>query len=522
MNPRLAWRFFVPMVAVSLLLLAIGVVAAWSMHRLQSEVSEILAAHVGSVRAAGEFEIGMRETRKHLSYFLLTGDRDHLRHIPGLRTQTDYWLAEAERLATTPEEEALTQRIRQGYQRFFGHLAEFSEERSTPVSPRKVLDEIHDGVMKDILKPAHDYLELNEETAVAASKENQKMTQRMSLVLLLLGGTGSLAGLLAGFAIARGIRQSLVQLSLPLGDAAGKLKEVVGPITFSTRSGFKDLERILRTVAEHVGTVVKRLQDSQRDVLRSEQLAAVGQMAAGMAHELRNPLMAMKLLVQSASEHGLAERDLAVLEDEILRLENLVQSFVDYARPPQIEKRPVDLQELIRQQLLLISGTAEQRGIRLEAQFPAAPVVVEADQGQMRQVLLNLLLNALDAIEKPGSHVTIRLRDDRLGETVDKAVGVAIEVEDNGRGLPADLGSRIFEPFVSSRDTGLGLGLSICKRILEAHGGKITACEVTGGGARFTAWLPAPATSPTKAPATVDSASVPNRFDRSFLEVADA
>ncbi|MBM4070348.1 MAG: histidine kinase [Planctomycetes bacterium] len=489
MNPRLAWRFLVPMVAVSLLLLAIGVVAAWSMHRLQSEVSEILAAHVGSVRAAGEFEISMRETRKHLSYCLLTGDRAHLRHIPELRAQTDYWLTEAERLATTPKEASLTRRIRQGYEQFCEQLAEISESRSTPVSPRKVLDEIHDGLMKEILKPAHDYLELNEETAVAASKENQRMTQRMSLVLLLLGSTGSLAGLLAGFAIARGIRQSLVQLSLPLGDAAGKLKEVVGPITFSTRGGFKDLERILRTVAEHVGTVVRRLQESQREILRSEQLAAVGQMAAGMAHELRNPLMAMKLLVQAAAERGLRDRDLTVLEDEILRLENLVQSFLNYARPPQIEKRPVNLVDLIRQKLVLVASTAEPRGIHIDVEWPTVPVIVEADLGQMRQVLLNLLLNAVDAIEPPGGRVIIRIRDDRHSGTAPS--GVAIEVEDTGRGLPLDLGARIFEPFVSSRETGLGLGLSICKRIMEAHGGKISACSLPQGGARFTVWLPA-------------------------------
>jgi signal transduction histidine kinase len=102
--------------------------------------------------------------------------------------------------------------------------------------------------------------------------------------------------------------------------------------------------------------------------------------------------------------------------------------------------------------------------------------------------LLNLLLNALDAIDLPGGRVIIRVRDERNG---DVASGVAIEVDDTGRGLPADLGPRIFEPFVSSHEAGLGLGLSICKRILEAHGGKIGACNLPQGGARFTAWLPA-------------------------------
>src|SRR5260370_9425923 len=134
----------------------------------------------------------------------------------------------------------------------------------------------------------------------------------------------------------RGVRGAVVRLSVPVGDAAGKLSQVVGPLVVSAGPGLEELETALHRVAAQVGAVVERLQQSQREALRAEQLAAVGQMAAGVAHELRNPLMSMKILVQSAADRGpaagLAGRDLTVLEEEITRLEQLTTTLLAVAR----------------------------------------------------------------------------------------------------------------------------------------------------------------------------------------------
>src|SRR6202023_3307458 len=116
------------------------------------------------------------------------------------------------------------------------------------------------------------------------------------------------------------VTRSIVQLSVSVRGAAGKLNEVVGPITLSAGGGFAELEQALRNMTEQVAAVVERLEQREREVLRGEQLAAVGQLAAGIAHELRNPLMAIKILVQAAAEADpptLAARDLLVLEEEI-------------------------------------------------------------------------------------------------------------------------------------------------------------------------------------------------------------
>ncbi len=147
-----------------------------------------------------------------------------------------------------------------------------------------------------------------------------------------------------------------------------------------------------------------------------------------------------------------------------------------------MERREVNLNELVEQTVHLVSARAEQCGIRIEYRLPEPPLLFPVDSGQFRQVLLNLLLNALDAVTSKGL-VCITVKQEEEGS-------LRLEVSDTGRGLPPDLGGRIFAPFVTTKETGLGLGLSITKRIVEAHGGSISGANRPEGGAVFTVILP--------------------------------
>jgi signal transduction histidine kinase len=281
-----------------------------------------------------------------------------------------------------------------------------------------------------------------------------------------------------------------VQLTVPIRDAAGRLNQVVGPITISSCWGLDELALELRTMAEHVGDVVEQLQKSQREILRAEQLAALGQLAAGLAHELRNPLMSVKLLAQAASERYqlglLRAKDLLALEEVSIQLERSVQTILDFARPPRLEKSRFHLAGVIEQTAELISVRAMQQGVQIELEADAG-TAIEADAVQLRQVLLNVLLNALDAT--PGGGF-IRLHSSMLENGPAGRKLVKICISDTGCGLPFELGDRVFEPFVSTKDTGVGLGLSISKRIIELHGGTITAQNGAAGGALITIFLP--------------------------------
>jgi two-component system, NtrC family, sensor histidine kinase HydH len=506
-NPKragLLLKVGLPIIIVSSVLLAVGIVGAWHVHRLHKNSAEVLAVNVANIRAAEELEIVIRETRHRLYRFLATGNRTHLDDVPALRVDTEHWLKEAERSAATPREQELVAAIKLGYAHFveeFSRLAELDPGGEIDFDEMKAL--ARDVLENEVLVYTHEYLDLNEQEVTRNVEQNQQIARRLMLGLVLLGVCGSAAGLLAGYGIAVGIRRRIVQLGVPIRDVAGKLNDVVGPITVSADPGFDDLEQVLQNVSDRVATVVAQLERSQREMLRRVQLAAVGQLAAGLAHELRNPLMSMKFLVQSAVDRperaGLDGRDLEVIDEEMERLEHLVQTFLDFARPPQLQRREVDLNSVIQQTVQFVAPRAERQATALEYEPSEQPIAIEADVAQVRQVLLNLLLNSLDAVRDGGRVQVEASHNGRAGATGngqpssdgDHAGWVSIRVSDTGCGLPKGSGERIYEPFFSTKETGIGLGLPISKRIIEDHGGEILAADCKEGGAVFTILLPA-------------------------------
>jgi len=483
-------RFFAPMtwpiLTLSILTLAGGILSAWLVYHFQRDAFNDLARNAASMRDAEELVIALRDVRHELHLFLITKDRVHLDEIPNLRRQTDKWLLEAERTAVTENGQELIGLVRQGYDHFF---SDFQDLRNDTRGHEDRIGTLADTTLtREILKPAQDYLDSIEVEIDARNKEYKLVTYRVVLGLVLLG----ICLAASGFGISWAISRSIVRLSVPIRDAAGKLNEIVGPITLSARWGLDELEGVMRTISERIGAVIDRLQQSEREARRAEHLAAVGQMAAGIAHELRNPLMPIKILVQSAADRrpspGLDGRDLAVLEQEISRLERSIQMFLDFARPPTLEKRTFEVREILEQIVQLLEARAERQGVFIQRRFPDEPLLLQADVGQIRQVVLNLLLNALDAVPQGGT-ITLELRRER-GDWL------ALSVADSGCGLPSGLGAQIFEPFVSTKETGLGLGLSICKRIVEAHEGEIQAANRPEGGAIFTVRLPCAVSNP--------------------------
>ncbi len=519
MSTRLILRMLVPSLAISLMVLAFGGVAGWYVHRMQKDTSDRLAHQVSSIRAAEQLVLGIHDMRLLLIRFLITGQRKHLEAVPATYAETRHWLDEAEALAVSPREQKLVAQVRQGYERF---LSEFGPtiRKDSSVDVREVIRQLSDELIaQKVLVPAHEYLSLSREAVAQMGEENQVMANRVAAGLVVLGVCGCVAGSLAGFAIARSVSRSIVELHVPIQAATGKLEEVIGPVDLAGSAGIEDLDAVLRQLADHVGTVVDRLQQSQMEALRADQLAALGQLAAGLAHELRNPLMSMKLLIQTAIEGGrrasLEGRDLSVLYEEVLRLERSIHTFLDFARPPKLESRWFDVRDLLRQTAEFAAPQASRCGISFEYRFPEAPLSIYADREQLRQVLLNLLLNAMDAMPGGGPIVIQAAQRPRgadgpsstaQGPAADQ--GITIRIADRGTGLPVELGDRIFQPFISTKETGLGMGLPISRRIVEAHGGQIAATNGPNGGAVFDVYLPT-ALDPQSTPPRAESCAVP-------------
>lgn len=486
MHSRFTLVFVAPIIAVSALLLIVGATTAWYVHTLNRNVSDDLSNHLQSLFATQRLVLVLHDLRADLNRFILTLDRSHFDAAASARREVERSLLEVQGMTTTPDGQEAIAHARAGSGRLFEDLTNIDPEAPSA----QIVPQIGALPINEVVISAENLLEISRDVVGTASDRNRVIAERMGLGLMLLGCCGAAAGLLAGFGISRWVSRSIVQLSLSIRDTAGKLDEVVGPVTVAAGAGLDELQAALQTISKKTSAVIDRLQHSQREGLRLEQLAAAGQMAAGLAHELRNPLMSMKILVQAAAERGeaarLRERDLEVLEEEIQRLENLTQMFLDFARGRAPDKQPVAVPYLIEQSIQVVSARAALQGVTIQVDATDPGLIAAVDSGQLRQVLLNLILNALDALPRGGTISVSVLTDlDASGRE-----DLVIRVRDDGPGLPVTLGDRILEPFVSTKETGIGLGLSICKQIAEAHGGQIAARNGDAGGAELTIRVP--------------------------------
>jgi signal transduction histidine kinase len=252
-----------------------------------------------------------------------------------------------------------------------------------------------------------------------------------------------------------------------------------------------DLLATLDKAVRHVKSQVEKRELARRAQM-AEKLAAVGTLTAGLSHEIRNPLnaAALQLAVLERRVNKLDEavrrpllQPLALVRDEIRRLEHILQDFLQFARPTPLSLRPTRLKQLVEKVWAFLETDAERRGTKLEVDCREVREI-SADEDQLRQVLMNLSLNALDAAGPDG---TVRLSCEDDAEHPDF---VLLHVDDSGPGVPDEALSRLFEPFFTTKPNGSGLGLPISNAIVSQHGGRITVGRSPLGGARFTVHLP--------------------------------
>lgn len=492
MGDRFLLKLVIPLIAISCLLLGLGAVAAWNVQRQQAISSALIAQEVEGMLAAHNVYVGMREIRHQINQHLRTRQRQYLDEVDRLHEETEAQLNLAKKLARTEEEENLIGVVDTGYRQFWNEFQRIRTGDDDAVQDKELARLIDTTLTEAILIPGQQYIDYSHGVVERTNEASRATSDQMRQGFLFLGVCGGAAGLVAGLGIARAVSRSIVQLEVSVRSAAGKLNQVAGPVMISQVGGLRDLETGLHLMEGHIGDVVERLQRSEMEVLRNEQLAAVGQLAAGIAHELRNPLMPMKMLVQAALERddgkGLCGRQLEVVDQEIGRLELAIQSFLDFAKPIPPEKTTFDLVHSVEQTLELVAGKVEQQGVIVRERLPPGPILIDADAGQIRQVLLNLLLNALDALPNGGEIVVKVDAPDEGANDIDR--WATIRIADSGAGVPDEILDRVFEPFVTTKETGTGLGLPICRRIVTEHGGEIVAVNRPEGGAEFIIRLP--------------------------------
>jgi signal transduction histidine kinase/putative methionine-R-sulfoxide reductase with GAF domain len=257
-------------------------------------------------------------------------------------------------------------------------------------------------------------------------------------------------------------------------------------LAIQNASMYQELKNFSRQMEERIQKTTADLRKTEAQLIRSEKLAALGQLAAGIAHEIRNPLTSISILIHSMRERispdDSEQEDLKVIEEEIHRINEIVDRFLRFAKPALPFFERTEVLSIFEEILQLLRSQAEKQHIVVRKEFQALPMIL-MDREQMKQAMLNLLLNAIQAMPE-GGRLTLSGRNSEDGQWVQ------LTLEDTGMGIPSEDLNKLFDPFFSTKEGGIGLGLSITHRIIDQHHGKIEVESAAGKGTLFTVWLP--------------------------------
>jgi signal transduction histidine kinase len=317
-------------------------------------------------------------------------------------------------------------------------------------------------------------------------RQEQEILQRINqrkIILFMLVTVGPFFAVGLAFILINGLTRPVNSLL----DATRRLK--AGDLDHRIRGLYDEFGEVAGSFNEMAASLKKQMQEMQR----TEQMRVCGEMAAGLAHEIRNPLAGMKVSIEVLlAELNLEERDREVLVkviEQIRNIEVLMKNLLNYARP--VAAQPVNFNVnrilekaayFIEKHPSFLSGHPTKKMIK---EFDERLPEVIGDPQQLQQVFLNLLLNATDAIAD-GGEITVKTRRNEKGKSV------AIEVHNTGKGIPADVMEKIFQPFFTTKGKGkgTGLGLAVSKRIVEEHGGSVEVANAISGGVTVTIVLP--------------------------------
>ncbi|MEW6200974.1 MAG: ATP-binding protein, partial [bacterium] len=243
-------------------------------------------------------------------------------------------------------------------------------------------------------------------------------------------------------------------------------------------------------IYKNLEQINKRLTETRDQLVRHRTLATLGEFSAGIAHELRNPLVSIggfakrlqKMLAENTREHKYAD----IIATEVENLEGILSQILEFVGGTEPDKKTVDITTLIEQVIVLFREDIEKQEIEVETSFEERARYLVVDEIQMRQLFINLIKNAIEAMSEKGGRLTITstaLEEDEGG--------IGFEISDTGHGIAPEDIERAFEPFFTRKSAGKGLGLSICSRIVEVnHGGRIFIESKKGHGTSILLWFP--------------------------------
>ncbi|MEW6079189.1 MAG: ATP-binding protein [Thermodesulfobacteriota bacterium] len=478
----LSVRIFINISLLLLLTIGMGATTIWFAGRFNGMLQQISQESINLVQASREMATELANQKGYVTYYFLDGDDKWLKELSKHRQSFREWLGKTYAIKHNAEQARLRDRIAGHYNDYL--LAKDRVIELYQSGAKHEGEVLHWQVREKYFQLSdlcREYMNLNELQIRRARETSQHhFRQITSVTITLLVCHFILSALLIFNLISHIIIpiQRLSRAAVPdgvcqeNGDELNRLKEGVHEL----------LDERDRTRSE--------LAQSKEMLLHSEKMALVGRLAPVVAHSIRNPMTSINMRLFSLQRNLVMtenqKEDFEVVCDEMRRLDNIVQNFLEFSKPHKLKKQRISISRIITTTLELLSYRLDLHNITIRRKQETENLELDADPGLLKEVFVNLVVNACEAMEDGGEIIIVE--KEAVAENIGQAI--MIEVIDNGPGMSPEMQARAFKPFETTKPDGTGLGLFIVLKIIEEHGGTLTLSSREGQGTTFTITLP--------------------------------
>lgn len=483
MSLSLRQKIFVLISCMGLITVVCGGAILWYTMHIDEAVSTIVHREVTAYRAAQEMQVALSNQKGFLTYYFLDNEAKWLKELGTYRQLFQNYFQQALHLAQTQEQKEVLTKIESTYTQYIQFKDQVIQNYTHETEEQHIssLHREQRDLFFDILTMCETYKQIQWNRIVDARKESQARAESLRIIVVF---AVSCFVLLSGFLALILYRQILDPIRQLAHETGGKSRE-------DNRNEVQFLSTSVHQFLEDFDYAHNELTKSREHLEQAEKMALVGKLAAGVAHTIRNPFTSIKMRLFSLSRSlHLSEtdqEDFEVISEEISRIDTIVQNFLEFARPPKLKMQHCQIQDVVDSALQLLKHRLEAHEIQVHVQAAKDIPLVWADPEQLKEALINLLINAYESIPDGGwIEISLKVRQTSSGHQV------VIWVQDNGHGIPVNIQSKIMQPFFTTKEEGTGLGLSIVNRIVEEHRGSMQFASRPGQGTTFEIALPVP------------------------------
>ena len=474
-------RIYIILAALILITLVGGLVLVWYTYQMEGLLTAITQEDLAAFQAAADLEVALVNQKGFVSYYFMDEDPGWLSQLGKYRQIFQERLQEARRQAGNgPDRNAIAE-IENEYRLYIDKKDQVIAlyQAGKRESGTKLHNEVRRHFFR-VLELSGKYKNLHQQGILKAKETSHVQAAKLRIMAGLAMVASFLLALLLAFVLANQILRPVRRITAAVGGEEAREHE----------DEVKALSRSVRGLMEDVDHTQTELAKSRESLLQAEKLALVGKLAAGMAHGIRNPFTSVKMrlfsLGRSLKLSDTQKEDFDVISEEIRHIDTIVQNFLEFSRPPRLKMQPISPSVVVDQVLQLLKHRLKSYDVSIRVEREHILPEIEADPEQLKEVLVNLVVNACEAMVGGGTVVIheyeiIRSCGDRIA---------FIRVEDSGPGIPQSIREKLFQPFFTTKEDGTGLGLSIAARIVEEHRGQIEVDSEEGRGAKFTVSLP--------------------------------